>query len=110
MQRRAMGLEEIPMTGQTHELAPASAIRMTVGADIPEADPTVIRTCGMRAEMAGGVDLAATTTGQEHPGWRCSGRVRVRPTLLRTQLAIGLASEARKWLRCSLGSGWLRRR
>jgi hypothetical protein len=36
---------------------------MTVGADITEADPAVIRTGGVRAKMAGGIDLAATASG-----------------------------------------------
>lgn len=88
-----MRLEEIPVTAQTYALSLATAMRMPVGADIPAADPAMIRTRDMRAEMAGGVDLAATTTGHEHQGWRCPGSLRVQPALPHTQCAIGLASE-----------------
>ena len=45
-------------------MAPASAIGMTVGTDIPEVDPAVVRTRGMGAEVTGRIDLAATPTGE----------------------------------------------
>jgi hypothetical protein len=82
---------------------------MTVGADIPEADPAVIRTCGMRAEMAGGIDLAATTSGQEHTRWRRTGRLWLQPDLLLIQRAIGLASETCKRFGFALEPERLRR-
>jgi hypothetical protein len=64
--------------------------------DIPEADPAVIRTGSMRAKVVGGIDLAATASGHDYAGWRCARDLRVRPGLLLTHLAIGLASEAGK--------------
>jgi hypothetical protein len=101
----AVRLEEIPVAAQTHELAPAASGGMTVGADITEADPAVIRTGGMRAKMAGSIDLAATASGQVHTGWRRAGYVRLRPDWLRTRLTIGLASEAYKRLGFTRWSG-----
>jgi hypothetical protein len=56
----------------------------------------VIRTGGMWAKVVGGIDLAATASGHDHPGGRCPGCLRVRPGLLLTRLALGLAREAGK--------------
>ena len=64
----------------------------------------------MRAKMAGGIDLAATASGQDHPGWRRAGYLRLRPDLLRTRLTIGLASEACKRLGFTRWSGRFARR
>src|SRR5215510_3462727 len=101
----AVGLEEITVAAQTHELSPAPSSRMTVGTDITEADPAVIRTRSMRAKMAGGIDLAATASGQEQTGWRRAGYLRLRPDLLLTRLTIGFTSEAGKRLGFTLWSG-----
>jgi hypothetical protein len=104
VQRGAVRLEEIPVAAQTHQLSPAASIGMTVGADITEADPAVIRTGGMRAEMARGVNLAVTPSGQRHTGWWCAGDVRLRPDLLLTHLTVRLATEAYKRLGLTLAS------
>ena len=74
-------------------------------ADIAKAHPAVIRTGGMRTEVARGIDVAATASGHDHTGWRCTGCLRVRPALLLTQLAIGLTGEAWKRRGVALGSG-----
>jgi hypothetical protein len=74
VKRRAVGLQEMPLAAETHQLPPAATIGMTVGADIAEADPAVVRTGGMRTEVATGIDLSATALGEEHAGWRCVGR------------------------------------
>jgi hypothetical protein len=69
---------------------------VAIGADIPEADPAVIRTGSMRAKVVGGIDLAATASGHDHAGWRCTRDLQVRPGMLLTRLAIRLAREAGK--------------
>jgi hypothetical protein len=84
MKRRAQCFQEITPATETYQLSPPSSIGVAIGADITPADPAVIRTGGMRAEMAGGLNLAATTSDQEHPGWRRTGYSRVRPALLLT--------------------------
>ena len=96
VKRRAVCFQEIPAAAQTQELSPAASIGVAGGADVPEADPAVIRTGSMRAKVAGGIDLAATASGHEHMGWRCAGELRLRPDLLLTRLTIGLAREAGK--------------
>jgi hypothetical protein len=84
----------------------AAAIGMTVGADIAEADPAVVRTRRMRTEVVGSfVDLVATASGEPHMGWRRTGRQRVRQASLFTRQARGLARETCKRLRFALASG-----
>jgi hypothetical protein len=100
-----MRLEEITVAAQTNELSPPSSIGVAVGADIPEADSTVIRTGSMRAKVAGGIDLAATASGKTHWRWRRAGRLRLRPHSLLIPLAIGLASKTRKRFGIALGLG-----
>ena len=63
---------------------------------VTEADPAVIRAGVTRAEVAGGIDLAATASGHDHAGGRCTRDLRVRPGLRLTRLAIRLAREAGK--------------
>jgi hypothetical protein len=71
---------------------------MAVGANITEVDPTVIRAGDVRAEVAGGIDLAATPSGERHPGWRRARRWRGRLDLLFAPLALGLAGVTGKRL------------
>src|SRR5215813_6565298 len=66
VQWRAMGLQEMPLATETHQLAPASAARMAIGADIPPAHPAMVRTGGMGAEVARGVDVPAAASGERH--------------------------------------------
>jgi len=73
MQRGAMGLQEMPLAAETHQLAPPSAVGMAVGADIPPAHPAVIRTGGLRAEMPGGIDVPAAASGEKQARWRRIG-------------------------------------
>jgi hypothetical protein len=70
----AMGLEDMPLAAETHQLAPVSAARMAIGADVPPAYPTVVRTGGMGTEVAHGVDVPAAALGECHAEWRCGGR------------------------------------
>jgi hypothetical protein len=94
VKRGAVPLEELTAAAQPDELPPAASSGMTAGADITEADPTVMRTRSMRAKMAGGSDLAATASGHDQMGWRRAGCWRWRPDLPLTRLTSGLASEA----------------
>ena len=55
--------------------------------------------------MAGGINLAATTSGHEHPGWRRTGDLWLSPHLLLTYLALRLAREASKWFGLTRASG-----
>jgi hypothetical protein len=63
----------VPLAAQTHQLAPASAVGMAVGTDIPPAHPAVVRTGGLGTEVARGIDLPAAASGEEHTGWRGVG-------------------------------------
>ena len=91
------------MAAQTHQLPPAASIGMAIGADIAKADPAMICTRGMGAEMARGIDVAVATSGEPHARWRRTGRLRVRPDVLLTQRAIRPESETRKWFGIALG-------
>jgi hypothetical protein len=78
---------------QTYELSPAAAIGMAVGVDIAPTHPAVIQTSVMRAAVAGGIDLAATPSGQQHAGWRRTRDLRMRPDSLRTRFTSGLVRD-----------------
>jgi hypothetical protein len=67
---RAKGLEKVAATGDTQQLLPRTTIGMAIGAEIAPADPAAIGTVWVRAEMGGGVDLAAAPPrGHEARGW-----------------------------------------
>jgi hypothetical protein len=97
------------VAAQTHELSPAAAIGMTIGANIAKADPAVIRTSDIRAEVAGGLDLAPTAASERHPRWRRARRRRVRCGFPSTQVACGLAGETRERFGFTRWPGRLRR-
>jgi hypothetical protein len=105
-----MRLQEIATAAQAHELAPAAPIRMAVGADIPQADPAVIGTGGMRAEVPGRIDHTTTAAEESHPWWRDARRLRVRRSFPLTQCAHGLARETCEWFGVALWPGRFRRR
>jgi hypothetical protein len=66
--RRAQGLREIAAAAQTREVSPAASRGVAVGAEMPAADPAVMRTGSLRANVGGGSDLAATGSGHDHAG------------------------------------------
>jgi hypothetical protein len=70
----------------------------------------VIRTGGMRAEVARGINLAVTPSGQHHTGWRCVGCLRMRSGSLLAGLAIGFAGQTCKRFGFALWSGRFTRR
>jgi len=83
---------------------------MAVGADITEVDPAVVRTRGMGAEVARGIDLAATPTGERESGWRRAEQLRMRRNFVLTALALRLARIPGKWFGFTLAPRWFRRR
>jgi hypothetical protein len=83
---------------------------MAVGATIAEVDPAVIRAGDVRAEVVGGLDLAATPSGERHPRWRRTRRLRGRLDRLFAPLALGLARVTGKRLGVALSFGWVRHR
>jgi hypothetical protein len=68
-----MMLEEAAVAAQTNKLSPVVFTRVTVGADVAEANAAVIRTSGMRVKVAGGTDLAVLISGQDDTGWDAPG-------------------------------------
>src|SRR5262249_59559620 len=62
MQRRAMRLKKIPVTGAAIELSPGTATGMTVGRDIAQPEPAPIATVGIGADMTRGVDVTAAAS------------------------------------------------
>jgi hypothetical protein len=69
----------------------------------------VVRTAGLRAEMTGHIDLTAAS-GAHHTGRRGVWSRRMRVHAWITELALRLASIARKRFGVALGSGRFRRR
>jgi hypothetical protein len=83
---------------------------MAVGANITEVDPTVIRAGVGRAEVAAGLDLAATTSGKSHAGrWRAR-RWWGRLDRLFAPLALGLVRVTSKRLGVALSFWWFQHR
>src|SRR5438876_1542308 len=96
MKDRAMGLEEVALTTAAMQLAPGGAAGMTIGAEIAEPHPALIRPVRIRAEMLRGVHLARPSPRGHDAGWRAPRRLgSVRVGLL-TGGTGGLAGEARK--------------
>src|SRR2546429_8194548 len=67
MKNRAMGFGDIPVTGDTLQLAPELATRMSVGADVAAAEPAMVGTIRIATKVRSGVDsaLAASREGDE---------------------------------------------
>jgi hypothetical protein len=83
---------------------------MAIGADIAPADPAVVRTRGMRSEVTGGLDVAATASGERHAGWWRARQPGMRVHAWFTDLALWLARAPCKRLRFTLAPRRLRRR
>src|SRR5262249_31437683 len=99
MQRGAMGLLEVAATAGAMQLPPGATVGVTVGAEIAEPHPALIRTGWIRAEMRRRVHLARAAPRGDDAGWWGAGRLGTRHSCLRTGLAVGLVGEARKGLR-----------
>src|SRR5215510_1298659 len=98
MQRRAMRLKKIPVTGAAVELSPGTAVGMPVGRDITQPRPAAIATGGSGTEMLRGVDVtAATSCCRNRRGWRRWWQPGSLDRLL-TGRTTGLTGEPRKGL------------
>src|SRR6266852_1648041 len=98
MQRGAVGFLEIATTAGAMQLAPGTAAGMTVGAEIAEPHPALIRTVRIRAEMLRGIDLARPSPRGHDAGWRTTRQLGSMLVGLLTGGTGGLAGEARKRL------------
>src|SRR5439155_383725 len=96
MKDRAESLQEIATTDHTQQLPPGTTIGMAIGAEIAPSRPSPIGTVRVRAEMAGGVDLAAAPSRRHDAWWRSCGGLRVRGGGVLTGIAVWLCGEARK--------------
>src|SRR5882724_4577439 len=99
MQRRAVGLLEVAATAGAMQLAPGATVGVTVGAEIAEPHPALIRTGRIRAEMLRGLHLARPSPRGHDAGWRATGRLGCGRVSLLTGGTGGRAGEARKRLR-----------
>src|SRR5216684_278640 len=93
MKDRAMGLEEVALTTAAMQLAPGGAAGMTIGAEITEPHPALIR-----AEMLRGIHLARPSPRGHDAGWRATGWLGYVLVGLLTGGTQGPAGEARKRL------------
>src|SRR3989449_3861763 len=99
MKDRAMGLEEVALTTTAMQLAPGGAAGMTIGAEITEPHPALIRTVRIRAEMLRGIHLARPSPRGHDAGWRATGWLGYVLVGLLTGGTEGRAGKARKGLR-----------
>ena len=70
MEEGAEGLEKRAAAGNAQQLPPGTATRMAIGAQITPADPAPAGTVRIGAEMACGVDLAASPPCGHDARWR----------------------------------------
>ena len=96
VKERTKGLEKVATTDHTQQLPPGTTIGMAIGAEIAPADPAPIGTVRVRAEMGGGVDLAAAPSRRHDARWRSCGGLRARGGGVLTGVAGRLCGEARK--------------
>src|SRR5712692_85009 len=95
----AHGLLEVAATAGAMQLAPGTAVGVSVGTDIAEPYPAPIVAVGLGAEMERGVHLARPSPRGHDAGWRATGRLGSVLVGLLTGGTGGLAGEARKRLR-----------
>jgi hypothetical protein len=62
MKNRAVGLVEIPVTGDTLQLPPGLAAGMTIGAEVAASEPAVVGTIRIGTEVSSGVDSTPTSS------------------------------------------------
>src|SRR5439155_17887003 len=98
MKDRAMGLLEVAATAGAMQLAPGAAAGMTIGAEIAEPHPALIRTVRIRAEMLRGIHLARPSPRGHDAGGRATGQLGYVLVGLLTGGTRGRAGEARKRL------------
>jgi hypothetical protein len=77
-------------------LSPGTATGMAIGPEIAPADPAPIGTVGVRAEMHGGIHLAAAPPCGHDARGRGAGGLWTEVVGMRTGVAMWLGGEARK--------------
>jgi hypothetical protein len=87
MKDGAVGLVEIPVTGDTLKLAPGLTTRMPIGADVPAAEPAIVGTIRIGTEVRSGVDSALASSRAGDKGRWQVGRHRAGSGPVRTGLA-----------------------
>src|SRR2546427_1717660 len=95
----AHGLLEVAATAAAMQLPPGATAGMTVGTNIAQPEPALIRTVRIRAEMPRGLHLARPSPRGHEAGWRATGLLGSVLVGLLTGGTGGLAGEARKRLR-----------
>jgi hypothetical protein len=105
MQRRAVGLLAIATAAGAMPLSPGATAGMTIGAEIAEPHPALIRTVGMRAAMPRGIHLTRPSPRGYDAGWRATGRLGDVLVGLLTGGTGGLAGEARNGLGLTVALG-----
>src|SRR5260370_30163941 len=96
MEEGAEGLQKIATTDHTQQLPPGTAIGMAIGAEIAPSRPSPIGTVRVRAEMGGGVDLAAAPPRGHDARWRGPGCLRAEVAGVLTGVAGRLMGASRK--------------
>src|SRR6266508_3745294 len=75
MKNGAVGLVEIPVTGNTLKLAPGLAAGMPMRADVAAPEPAIVGTIGIGTEVRSGGDSAPASSREGDEGrWR-AGRL-----------------------------------
>src|SRR5438128_11093105 len=105
MKDRAMGLEEVALTTAAMQLAPGGATGMTIGAEIAEPHPALIRTVRIRAEMLRGIHLARPSPRGHDAGGRATRQQGYVLVGLLTGGTRGRAGEARTRLQVTGARG-----
>jgi hypothetical protein len=99
IQRRAMGLLEIPVARHTLELPPRFTTGMAIGTDVAPSDPAIIGALAVGTELLLGVDCSPTSSREREPGrWSCRGLWAGRDGVL-TDVTAGLVEESGKGFR-----------
>jgi hypothetical protein len=66
VENRSLGFIKISLTRRTLKLAPGLTTGMTIGADIAQTEPAVIRTIRIGTEMASRIDGAFAASVEEN--------------------------------------------
>jgi hypothetical protein len=99
MKNRAVGLREIPVTGDTLQLTPGLTAGMPISADVATAESAMVETIRSRTEVCARIDSPSATSGErDHGRWR-AGRLASCSAPLRTGLAERFVEEPSEGLR-----------
>lgn len=110
MKNGAMGVGEIPVTGDALQLASGLATGMPMGTDVAAPEPAVIGAIVSRTEVRECVDGAAAAPGEDHNRGRWAGNFRTRSEIVLTGLAERFVDISGEGLRLveAFAPGWVR--